>query len=263
MRPFTEITDTARKNIQYVLTDIDDTLTHEGKLPAIAYEALERLHAAQISVIPITGRPAGWCDHFARMWPIDAIIGENGAFYFRYDPVAKKMIRRYWKSETEREEDQLKINQIKDEILIKIPRCAISTDQAYRESDLAVDFCEDVVRLPKAEIGKIVECFTNHGATAKISSIHVNGWYGNYNKLSMTRILFQEVFSSNLDDINEHIIFTGDSPNDAPMFSFFKNGTGVANIVDFEAEMENLPTWILSKKGGFGFAEMVDNLLKE
>jgi HAD superfamily hydrolase (TIGR01484 family) len=263
MKTFNEITKTVRKNIQYVLTDIDDTLTHDGKLPAVAYEAMERLHNARIPVIPITGRPAGWCDHFARMWPIAAIVGENGAFYFRYDPISKKMIRRYWKSDSEREQDQKKLNQIKDDILTKVPGCAVSADQAYREADLAIDFCEDVPPLQKAEIDKIVDCFTNRGATAKISSIHVNGWYGDYDKLSMTRILFEEVFKSNLDSINEHVIFTGDSPNDAPMFAFFKNGTGVANVTTFTEEMAHLPTWILSQKGGFGFAEMVHKLLEK
>lgn len=262
MRAFKEITHTVLRNIQYVLTDIDDTLTQNGKLPAVAYEAMERLQTAGISVIPITGRPAGWCDHFARMWPIAAVVGENGAFYFRYDPNTKKMVRRFWKSDTERERDQKKLDQIKNEILTNIPGCGVSTDQPYREADLAIDFCEDVPPLPKNEIDKIVSCFTNHGAIAKISSIHVNGWFGNYDKLSMTKLLFQEVFKSNLDDINDHVIFVGDSPNDSPMFGFFKNGTGVANVAAFKEEMENLPTWILTQKGGFGFAEMVNKLFK-
>ena len=53
--------------IRVVLTDIDDTLTTDGRLPADAYAALERLEQAGIQVVPITGRPAGWCDHIARM----------------------------------------------------------------------------------------------------------------------------------------------------------------------------------------------------
>ena len=68
-----------------MLADIDDTLTTHGKLTAAAYAALERLQRAGKLVIPITGRPAGWCDHIARMWPVDAVVGENGAFYMRYD----------------------------------------------------------------------------------------------------------------------------------------------------------------------------------
>ena len=71
--------------IRYVLTDIDDTVTTDGRLPAKSYDALERLQNAGLAVIPITGRPAGWCDMIARFWPVDAVVGENGAFYFSYD----------------------------------------------------------------------------------------------------------------------------------------------------------------------------------
>ena len=70
--------DDVRRAIRVVLTDIDDTLTSGGKLTAPAYEALERLHASGRIVVPVTGRPAGWCDHIARMWPVDAVVGENG-----------------------------------------------------------------------------------------------------------------------------------------------------------------------------------------
>ena len=65
MKPITQISNAAKKGIRFVLTDIDDTLTHNGRLPALAYESMERLKQADIKVIPITGRPAGWCDHFA------------------------------------------------------------------------------------------------------------------------------------------------------------------------------------------------------
>src|SRR5690349_23116960 len=68
--------------VQFILLDIDDTLTTRGKLGAQAYGALEALQRAGKKVIPVTGRPAGWCDHIARMWPVDAVVGENGAFYF-------------------------------------------------------------------------------------------------------------------------------------------------------------------------------------
>src|SRR5580765_245362 len=85
MRPLTEMPRSARNAVRGVLTDIDDTLTTRGRLTSQAYAALERLSAAGKLVIPITGRPAGWCDHIARMWPVDAVVGENGAFTMRYD----------------------------------------------------------------------------------------------------------------------------------------------------------------------------------
>ena len=85
MRPLSEFPEAVRRAVRGVFTDIDETLTTEGMLTSQAYDALERLHDAGFLCVPITGRPAGWCDHIARMWPVDAVVGENGAFYFRYD----------------------------------------------------------------------------------------------------------------------------------------------------------------------------------
>jgi len=261
MTPFSQFPRNYKKNIQYVLTDIDDTLTIKGRLPAVVFTAMERLQNAGIRIIPITGRPAGWCDHIARMWPIDGLVGENGAFYFCYDRLKNKMLRRYWKSYAERQKDRRKLEKIKQKILKKIPACRVASDQAYREADLAIDFCEDVMPIPMEDVNEIVRCFTRAGAKAKISSIHVNGWFGDYDKLATTRLLFEEVFRSDLDRIKNQVIFTGDSPNDAPMFDYFPNSVGVANVLRFKDKMDCKPAWVTAKEGGYGFAEMVDMLL--
>ena len=261
MTPFSQFPRNYKKNIQYVLTDIDDTLTIKGRLPAVVFTAMERLQKTGIRIIPITGRPAGWCDHIARMWPVDGLVGENGAFYFCYDRLEKKMLRRYWKSYADRKKDRRKLEKIKQEILEKIPGCRVASDQAYRETDLAIDFCEDVPPIPLEDVNEIVRCFTRAGAKAKISSIHVNGWFGDYDKLATTRLLFEEVFRSDLDRIKDQVIFSGDSPNDAPMFEFFPNSVGVANVLRFKEKMDCKPAWVTSKEGGYGFAEMVNTLL--
>ncbi len=261
MNPFHSIPRAVKQKIQYVLTDIDDTLTLDGRLPAVAYSAMELLQQAGIKVIPITGRPAGWCDHIARMWPVDGLIGENGAFYFYHDNQERKMVRRYWRSVEQRHGDQVKLARIQKQILRDIPGCRVSADQPYREADLAIDFCEDVAPLPMTEVKKIVSIFEAAGAVAKISSIHVNGWFGDYDKLSMTRRFFAEILDVELESCKDSVIFSGDSPNDAPMFSWFPHGVGVANILEFENELEHKPAWITEKKGGYGFAEMVKILL--
>ena len=253
----------ARQKIRFVLADIDDTLTVKGRLPAAVFAAMERLQKSQIAVIPITGRPAGWCDHIARMWPVNAVVGENGAFYFRYDDRQKKMHRRYWKSKAERKKDRNKLDKIKLEILEKIPECRVSADQAYREADLVIDFCEDVPPLAMAKVDQIVGLFTRAGAQAKISSIHVNGWFGNYDKLTMTTRLFEEVWDVDLKKDSHRIIFIGDSPNDVPMFKYFPNSVGVANILRFAKRLDAKPAWVTQKEGGYGFAEMVDILLAQ
>ncbi len=261
MKPFAQFPRNYKKNIRYVLTDIDDTLSIKGRIPSASFTAMEQLQKTGIRVILITGRPAGWCDHMARMWPVDGLVGENGAFYFRYDESNKKMIRRYYKTEKQRSNDRKKLEKIKQEILQKVPGCRVSADQAYREADLAIDFYEDVPSIPMEDVEKIVRCFKRAGAQAKISSIHVNGWFGDYDKLTMTHLFFKEVFRSDLDKIKEHIVFTGDSPNDVPMFDYFPHSVGVANIVRFKKTIDHKPAWVTENEGGYGFAEMVKTLL--
>ena len=262
MHPLKEFPNKNLAQIQYVLTDIDDTLTIDGQLPAIAYDALERLHDTGIKVVPITGRPAGWCDHMARMWPIDGIVGENGAFYFLYHRKQRKMVRRYWESAQTRLQDRIRLDRVRDRILNEVPGALVASDQAYREADLAIDFCEDVPALPMGQVEKIAAIFREAGANAKISSIHVNGWFGNYDKLSMTRVMFREIFEKDLETIKENVIFSGDSPNDEPMFNYFPNAVGVANISQFKDRLSSKPAWVTTKPGGYGFAELVEMLLR-
>lgn len=262
MRPLKDLSFEALTEIKFVLADIDDTLTLNGRIPAVVYSALEKLHAVGIKLVPITGRPAGWCDHIARMWPVDGIVGENGAFYYSYQTEQHKMIRRYWKSETERQQDRDRLSVLSKEILATLPEAKIAADQAYRETDLAIDFCEDVPPLSLTEINKIVDIFTAAGANAKISSIHVNGWFGQYDKLSMTRHLFLEIFKQNLETVKEQVIFVGDSPNDMPMFDYFPNAVGVANVMQYIDQLSAKPAWITEQVGGFGFVELAEAILK-
>src|SRR5512133_1020129 len=95
MLPLQDLPDADLARIDGLFLDIDDTLTTGGRLPAASYAALEALHNTGLLVVPITGRPAGWCDHIARMWPVDAVVGENGAFWFRHDAKAGRLVKRY------------------------------------------------------------------------------------------------------------------------------------------------------------------------
>ena len=169
------------------------------------------------------------------------------------------MKRRFWKTENERAADRKKLGQLRKQILATVEGCAVASDQSYREADLAIDFCEDVPALPKASVEQIVSLFEKAGAVAKVSSIHVNGWFGNYDKLAMTRILLEEVFQTDIDQAQDQIIFCGDSPNDAPMFGFFENSVGVANVLDYEDELEHQPTWLTTKPASAGFVELAQS----
>ena len=261
MKPLAEFPLAARRRIRGVLFDIDDTLTTDGRLTAAAYAAMEQLCRAGLLAIPITGRPAGWCDHIARMWPVEAVVGENGAFYFRYDPAARKMVRRFVSSSEQRAAGRERLAAIRETILREVPGCAVAADQNYRETDLAIDYCEDVPRLPPAAVDKIVTLMQRAGLTAKVSSIHVNGWFGGYDKLSMAKTIMSECFGTDLDARRDEFVFAGDSPNDAPMFAFFPHAVGVANIRTFPGRLAAEPAYVTQAASGAGFCELVDFLL--
>ncbi|MEK7437049.1 MAG: HAD-IIB family hydrolase [Pseudomonadota bacterium] len=261
MKPVATMPAPVVNGIRGVFCDIDDTLTSEGRLTARAYAALERLRRAGKLVIPITGRPAGWCDHIARMWPVDAVVGENGAFYFYYDAARRKLAQRFLFDAATRFANRDRMIAVRERILREVPGCALASDQLYRAADLAIDFCEDVPRLPFAEVDRIVELMRAAGMTAKISSIHVNGWFGDYDKLGMTRILMQERYDVDLACEEARYLFVGDSPNDAPMFKFFSNSVGVANVADFGARLANPPAYVTRGRSGAGFVEVAERLL--
>ncbi len=261
MLPLSDFPIKERRAIRGVLCDIDDTLTTHGRLTAEAYTAMERLQQAGLPVIPITGRPAGWCDHIARMWPVAAVVGENGAFYFRHDRAARKMRRRFMHDARTRAAQRKRLERIGASIVAEIPGAAIAADQLYRETDLAIDYREDVVPLAREAVARIVELMQARGLTAKVSSIHVNGWFGSYDKLAMTRTLMRDAFAVDLDKERAAYAFVGDSPNDAPMFAFFPNSVGVANIREFAGRLAHEPRYVTRAAGGAGFREFADLLL--
>jgi HAD superfamily hydrolase (TIGR01484 family) len=251
------------EQVTTVFTDIDDTLTTAGKLGAHAYAALESLLHAGLRVIPVTGRPAGWCDHIARLWPVDGIIGENGALYMWHDQASGKLRTRHLLDEASRADNARRMARVSEQVLREVPGCAIASDQFCRQYDLAIDFCEDVPPLAPQQVDDIVRIMEQAGMTARISSIHVNGWFGDYDKLSMARLMMRERYGIDLDDPAQRsrCVFAGDSPNDAPMFDYFPLSVGVANVLDFADRLPHLPHFVTHDACGAGFAELARHLL--
>jgi len=261
MKPFDELDSRTLGQVELLLTDIDDTLTTEGRLTAAAYGALERLRQAGLKVVPVTGRPAGWCDHIARMWPVDGIVGENGAFAFIYDHERRRMRSIEAAELGDMARNRARLTALGEEILAKVPGTALASDQPYRLADLAIDFCEDVPALPREAVARIVALFEAAGCTAKVSSIHVNGWFGRYDKLSMVETLLAREFGIRLTPDCQRVAFSGDSPNDAPLFGAVALSIGVANIRDMLDQVAHKPAFVTRGRGGAGFVEIADRLI--
>jgi HAD superfamily hydrolase (TIGR01484 family) len=259
LAPIASLGEGDARGIVGVLCDIDDTLTWEGRLVPAALTALERLADAGLRVVPVTGRPAGWVDHIARMWPVDGVVGENGGlWFFRRDG---RMVRRFLQGADERAANRARLDALAVEILKAVPGAALASDQPYRELDLAIDFREDVPPLGDRDIDAILTRFEAAGASAKVSSIHVNGWFGAFDKGTGFRALAGELWSEDPLSAPERWLYIGDSANDEPMFRDYPLSVGVANIAHFLPRMAHHPRWVCEGLGGFGFAEMVDVLL--
>lgn len=257
-KPLAKLSPKVCRQIKGIFCDIDDTLTNHGKLPADSYQALWKLQKAGLRVVPITGRPAGWVDHLARMWPVDAVIGENGAFYFSLDPTQGrdgKLVQHFVQSKEVRAQNRTKLWQVFERLKKDLPHLQVASDQGYREIDLAIDFCEDVARLPESQIDQIVKAFTDAGAQAKISSIHVNAWFGAHDKYSCCKLLLKNLFREEFEREKDNYLYFGDSPNDEPLFREFTHTIGVANVAEFLPRMKHHPSFITKKPGGHGFAE--------
>lgn len=255
MKQIAQFPQAAARGLLGVFFDIDDTFTVAGRIPAASFSALWELSAAGLFCVPITGRPAGWCDHIARMWPVTGVVGENGALSFYYDTSEKRLKKRFFFSPDQAQGTRDRLMAAVADVLSAVPGTALASDQPYRLFDVAVDFTEDVKPLSGAEVKKICDIFTSHGLTYKVSSIHVNAWFGDYDKLTMTRIFSREVLGIDLNENRDRFVFFGDSPNDEPMFGFFPLSVGVANVRDFVDRMKSRPAYVTQNVGGIGFAE--------
>jgi len=252
-RPLTDLP--ASPPVRGVFFDIDDTFTTDGRMRPEALAALDAWQQSGRLSVAVPGRPAGWCDHIARMWPVDAVIGENGAFWFRYDRARHRMTRHFLQGEATLAANRARFDEIARRVLSAVPGVAVSADQPYRACDLAIDFAEDVQTdgLPTAD--RVASLLREAGMHVKISSIHVNAWFGEHDKLSTALKMAADEFGITAQVLARDHLYLGDSPNDAPMFGFFERSIGVANVLDYGGRIDPMPAFVSRERSAAGFAE--------
>lgn len=244
----------ALARVRFLLTDLDDTLSERGRVASSVIAALERLQDAGVRVIVVTGRPAGWADAIARLWPIAGVVGENGALSYWRDGDGALQRRYYFDA---RKLDELM--RAAEETFTFEKGLKLALDQPYRVADVAIDFREDVGPFPIALAERIRDHFHAAGFQATVSSIHVNAWAGSYSKASTAMDLLAKAFA--LTDIANEALYVGDSPNDEPMFEAFPLSAAVANVREFLPGMRNHPRWIMRAARGEGFVELAEALI--
>jgi hydroxymethylpyrimidine pyrophosphatase-like HAD family hydrolase len=269
MKPIAEMTNDEAAGVRFVLMDIDDTLTRDGKLPASAYSALWELREAGLKVIPVTGRPAGWCDLIAREWPADGVVGENGALAFWEEPHkaggkgGRLPVLKAEFHPNAVKNDHPVLGRVRDRAFKEFPELRMAKDQFARLFDIAIDFAEEDPVLPLSTAERIRDIAEEEGAYAKVSSIHVNIWMGKYDKLSMAGNFLSRRFGWQSGAGDREVVFVGDSPNDEPMFARFPLACGVANVRRYGDLIKKLPAYEASKECGDGFAEIAGTILKK
>jgi HAD superfamily hydrolase (TIGR01484 family) len=267
MMPLSDWPLAARRNIIGVFTDIDDTLTTDGAITADAMQALMDLKSAGLHVIPITGRPVGWSEQVAfsagKTWPVDAVVAENGsaAIFLRKMNALLSLGKIYQQDVAIRCKNYARMQQVARRVMREVVGAHLSQDSSGRETDIAIDHSE-FTQLSTDKINQVVQIMQAEGMNATVSSIHINGWFGDHNKLSGARWIVRELFGRELNAEIDRWVYVGDSTNDALMFEHFPYSVGVANIRRFEAELAHLPRYITQGERGAGFAEVAQALLQ-
>ncbi len=257
--PWSQCPPAALRGVRGVLTDIDDTLTTAGAITPDALAALHALRQAGLPVMAITGRPMGWSQPFARDWPVDAIVAENGAVaLYKIDGA---LAVDYVQDEVTRQTNAQRLAQAAQRVLREVPGCALARDSAGRVTDIAIDHSE-FAALSEAQIQQVVAIARAEGLTATVSSIHINAWLGEHHKLSGARWIVQHRLRRDVDAELAAWVYVGDSTNDQLLFGHFPLSVGVANLRRFEQQLEVWPRYITSGERGAGFAEVVEAILQ-
>jgi HAD superfamily hydrolase (TIGR01484 family) len=266
MLPLADWPTASRRAICGVLTDIDDTLTTGGVVTPDARHALDALHAAGLPVIAITGRPIGWCEPLLRgdtasgraPLPLRACVAENGAVAWVWEQDI--LVKHYAQDAATRAANHATLQNALASVLRDVPEARAAQDSAGRETDIAIDHSE-FAHLPADSIQRVASLMRNVGLHATVSSIHINGWPGDYNKLSGARWMLRTLWNRDLDDELNRWVYVGDSTNDQLMFQHLPQTVGVANIARFAPQMHFLPRYVTHRERGAGFAEVAVALL--
>ncbi len=249
------------RRIAGLFTDIDDTLTTDGQLLPQAYRALCDLAQAGIAVVPVTGRSAGWAHMIVKTWPVRAVVAESGGLYLHRREGDGRLLQRYHQPEAQVRAARLRLAACADRVMAAVPGLAPASDNAYRLVDLALDYCEEVPRLPAAEVQRAIDLFHAAGFSARASSVHINAWDGQFDKAPMALQLLDDLYAGTPLADPDHWAFAGDAPNDASMFAAFEHSVAVANIAPHLHLLPARPAWITGGHSGAGFIELATHLL--
>jgi len=253
VRPVQELA----SGLRGIFSDIDDTLTHDGAVVPDAYHALVRARASGLRVVLVTGRPAGWAEVLASIWPVDAAIAENGGIaYLRRG----KRVEKLYFAPGDPAQDAQRLAALASDVLAAFPFAKRAEDSGLRITDAAFDIGETQHLLPD-QIDQITTRIRALGARTVVSSVHAHACFHTADKAQMSARVANVLWGEAEADVASGYAFVGDSPNDQAAFAFFEHAIGVANVARYESVLRPPPRFITPSPGGHGFAEAVDAIL--
>ncbi len=252
-RVFTGFTAEEKARIKYIISDVDDTITHDGKLLPLVLDAIYRAKMSGRTIILVTGGSVGWSDAYIRQWPVDAVIAESGAVMLCHDrdggitSLINPAI------------DRDGVLKKRRELMEYTAPYPFSSDQCARVFDIAYD----KKKMSSAEIRTLRNILTIYGASWGESSIHINAWFGDYDKKSALRHFATQALGIREEEYLEGGIYLGDSLNDQSLFGYIPMSIGMHTVEDNRTLFSVLPLYITTGTSGEGWVETVNCLLED
>jgi HAD superfamily hydrolase (TIGR01484 family) len=248
------------RNIDFLLFDVDETLTTHGLLTSEAYASLFDLQRAGVTAIPVTGRPSGWGNVMLSTWPIKACVTENGGVISWKDDAG--IARQQIIHETHRGPGYIvALRTLGEQIAAQFPQIRVSADQTYRLTDLAIDYNEQSKNVDEETVRSIAKIMQNAGYKTAVSSIHIHAYYPSNEKADGVYPLMETKFGLSREELHARAAFIGDSPNDASLFAAIPLSVGVANVRESLDTITTPPAYVCERGHGAGFVEFAQRLI--
>jgi HAD superfamily hydrolase (TIGR01484 family) len=255
MKPIATLTAAEAQRLRGVAFDLDDTLLDHGRLLESSYSVLFRLVDAGLTLYGVTGRPAGWADVLARLFPVQAIVAENGAVVCarRGDRV---LLVDSVDATTRRERDA-RLQTLLQGFAQRFPDIEPADDVRARISDRTFDIGEHrQVAAPR--VGEAARYLRDQGARVFVSSVHLHATFDYADKASGAVRLLAEDSRLDATAVRHAYAYLGDSENDASCFAAFAVSIGVSNL---RGRATLSPRYVTTQPRGAGVAEAAGVIL--
>jgi len=247
------ITNNCFKNLCLIATDMDGTLTQQGKFTANLLEAFEDLHSANIPVMIVTGRSAGWVSGLVSYLPVLGGIAENGGIFYlagEPEPVVLSSI-------PDLGAHRQQLAEVYQHLQSEFPQLREASDNRFRLTDWTFDNHQ----LTITQLKRLDTLCNFLGWDFTYSSVHCHIKPVSQNKGTSLIKVLNHYFSHYPP---EQVVTVGDSPNDTSLFNpaLFPLSVGVANILDYANELIYQPAYITQATEGEGFCELVRGIVQ-